>query len=92
MPLRSHASAITGAACGTDSVVTNADSPLRSSARPAILACPNVVPLFVVSVDCAQQLVDVQKRSLLDSWQQRGALRERYQMLAGHRGELVGMP
>ena len=46
LPLRSHASAITGAACGTDSVVTNGDSPLRSSARPAILACPNVAPCF----------------------------------------------
>ena len=46
LPLRSHASAITGAACGTDSVVTNGDSPLRNSARPAILACPNVAPCF----------------------------------------------
>jgi hypothetical protein len=44
LPLRSHASAITGAACGTDSVVINGDSPLRSSARPAIFACPNVAP------------------------------------------------
>ena len=44
LPLRSHASAITGAAVGTDSVVINGDSPLRSSARPAILACPNEAP------------------------------------------------
>ena len=46
LPLRSHASAITGAAVGIDSVVISGDSPLRSSARPAILACPNEAPCF----------------------------------------------
>ena len=44
LPPRSHASAITGAAVGVDSVVISGDSPLRSSARPAILACPNEAP------------------------------------------------
>ena len=47
LPLRSHASAITGAAVGTDSVVISGDSPLRSSARPAIFACPNDAPCLV---------------------------------------------
>ena len=46
LPPRSHASAITGAALGLDSVVISGDSPLRSSARPAILACPNEAPCF----------------------------------------------
>ena len=46
LPLRSHASAITGAAVAVDSVVTSGDRPLRSSARPAILACPNEAPCF----------------------------------------------
>jgi hypothetical protein len=46
LPERSHASAITGAAAGVDSVVISGDNPLRSSARPAILACPNEAPCF----------------------------------------------
>src|SRR5713101_353923 len=44
LPLRSRASAITGAAVAVDSVVISGDRPLRSSARPAILACPNEAP------------------------------------------------
>ena len=40
LPERSRISAITGAASGVDSTVTCGDSPLRSKARPAILACP----------------------------------------------------
>jgi hypothetical protein len=91
LPPRSHASAITCAAVGTDSVVTNGDSPLRSSARPAILACPNEAPCFWC-LHRAQQRVDVQECPLLDAGQQRSARRERHQMLAGYRGELVGMP
>ena len=44
LPPRSHASAITGAARAVDNVVTSGESPLRSSACPAILACPNEAP------------------------------------------------
>ena len=40
LPERSRIWAITGAASGVDSTVTCGDSPLRSSARPAIFACP----------------------------------------------------
>src|SRR4029077_16226283 len=44
LPLRSRASAITGAARSVDRVVICGDRPSRSSARLAILACPNEAP------------------------------------------------
>src|SRR6202171_5764223 len=44
LPLRSRASAITGAAVAVEIVVICGDRPRRSSARPAILACPNEAP------------------------------------------------
>src|SRR5260370_25561360 len=44
LPLRSRPSAITGAAVAVDSVVISGDRPLRSSPRPAILACPHEAP------------------------------------------------
>src|SRR5271166_3815312 len=40
-PLRSRASAMTGAAVAVDRVVICGDRPRRSRARLAILACPN---------------------------------------------------
>src|SRR4249920_4212097 len=40
-PERSRASAITGGAVAVEIVVICGDRPRRSSARPAILACPN---------------------------------------------------
>src|SRR6185437_3350600 len=44
LPLRSRASAITGGALAVDRVVICGDTPSRSSARLAILACPNEAP------------------------------------------------
>ena len=44
LPLRSCASAITGGAVAVESVVICGDRPSRSSARLAILACPNEAP------------------------------------------------
>ena len=44
LPQRSRASAITGAACAVEMVVICGDRPSRSSARLAILACPNEAP------------------------------------------------
>ena len=43
-PLRSRASAITGGAVAVEMVVICGDRPSRSSARLAILACPNEAP------------------------------------------------
>jgi hypothetical protein len=44
LPLRSHASAITGAAVAVEMVVICGERPRRSSARLAIWACPNEAP------------------------------------------------
>ena len=44
LPLRSRASAITGAARAVERVVISGERPSRSSARLAILACPNAAP------------------------------------------------
>ena len=46
LPLRSRASAITGAAVAVEMVVICGERPSRSSARLAILACPNEAPCF----------------------------------------------
>ena len=73
-------------------VVICGERPSRSSARLAILACPNEAPCLLVAVDRAQQRVDVHEGALLDARQQRTRARQRHQMRAGHRGELVGMP
>src|SRR5665648_152754 len=43
-PLRSRASAITGAAVAVEIVVICGERPSRSNARLAILACPNEAP------------------------------------------------
>jgi len=72
-------------------VVISGDSPLRSSA-PGDLGVPERGALFLVPVDRAQKRVDVQKHPLVAANQQPGAGRERDQMRAGHRGELVGVP
>ena len=47
-PLRSCASAITGAALAVEMVVICGDRPSRSSARLAILACPNEAPCLAL--------------------------------------------
>src|SRR5258705_10356387 len=46
LPLRSRASAITGAAAAVHSVVISGGRPLRSSARPAVLPCPHQAPCW----------------------------------------------
>jgi hypothetical protein len=66
--------------------------PFAQQRAPGDLGVPERGALFVVPVHRAQQRVDVQKHPLVGARQQRGALRERDQMRASHRGELVGMP
>jgi hypothetical protein len=48
LPLRSCASAITGGALAVEMVVICGDRPKRSSARLAILACPNEAPCLAL--------------------------------------------
>ena len=45
-----------------------------------------------MAVDRTQQRVDVDEGTLVDAGQQRRARRQRHQMLARHRGDLVGVP
>ena len=66
--------------------------PFAQQRAPGDLGVPERGALFLVAVDRAQQRVDVQEHPLVGAGQQRGALRERDQMRASHRGELVGMP
>ena len=47
-PERSRASAITGGAVAVEMVVICGERPRRSSARLAILACPNEAPCLAV--------------------------------------------
>jgi len=92
LPLRSRASAITGGALAVDRVVICGDTPSRSKRAAGDLGVPERGALLGVAVDRTQQRVDVQKRALLDTGQQRGALRERHQVRTSHRGELVACP
>ena len=70
---------------------------LRGQAQPqqraaGDLGVPERGTLLVVPIDRAQQRVDVDEGPLLDAGQQRHARRQRHQMRAGYRGELVGVP
>ena len=47
LPARSRIPATTGAPSGVLIVVTNGDSPRRSTCRPAILVCPKLAPCLV---------------------------------------------
>jgi hypothetical protein len=68
------------------------ERPIRSSARLAILACPDEAPCFLVAVDRAHQRVDVDEDTFVCPGQQRYPGRQRHRMRASHRGELVGVP